>query len=99
MVSYEVTATVRPDLKSRYAAYMRTHHIADVLATGCFTGAEFGALEGGRYRARYLAPDAAALDRYLAEHAGRLRAAFGGHFPDGIALERAVWHTVETWTR
>jgi len=31
------------------------------------------------------------LDRYIAEHAPRLRADFHEHFPAGVRLSRAVW--------
>ena len=99
MVSYEVTATVRADLADRYETYMRAHHIPDVLASGCFVGAELGRADAGRFRARYQAADQAALDRYLAEHTGRLRADFAAHFPEGVTLERAVWTTAQAWTR
>ena len=52
MVTYEVTAVVEPGLVEAYATYMRARHIADVLATGCFTGAVFERADATTFRAR-----------------------------------------------
>jgi hypothetical protein len=97
VVTYEVTASVAPALAADYERYMRGRHIPDLLATGAFIAASFGRSADGRYRVRYEAPDAAALDAYLADHAPRLRADLASHFPDGVALEREVWAVVEAW--
>ncbi len=48
-----------------------------------------------QYRIRYEAHDGAALDRYLAEHAPRLRAHFDARFPEGVRLSREVWTVVQ----
>ena len=37
MITYEVTATLRDDLRSRYEVFMRERHIPDVLLTGLFS--------------------------------------------------------------
>ncbi len=97
MVTYEVTAQVRPDLIPAYERYMRERHIPDLLATGHFRAASLAAAGAGRYRIRYEAPDRAALDRYLADLAARLRADFLTHFPEGVDLSREVWEAVQVW--
>jgi hypothetical protein len=97
IVTYEITAEVREDLTPAYEAYMRGTHVPDLLATGYFVGASFGRAAAGRYRIRYEARDAAALERYLAEHAPRLRAHFDAHFPEGVRLSREVWTVLERW--
>ena len=99
MITYEVTAGVRADLVEEYEPFMRTIHIPGLLATGCFSGASFGRSAPGRYRIRYEAYDRAALDRYLAEHAPRLRAEVDHRFPSGITLSREVWDVLEAWER
>jgi hypothetical protein len=98
MIAYEVTATVRADLASAYERYLRSEHIPDLMATGCFDGARIAQSAVGRFRITYDAPDAAALDRYLAEHAPRLRAHVRERFPEGLELEREVWTVLETWS-
>lgn len=96
MVIYEVTAVVRPDLTDAYEAYMR-RHIPELLATGCFEGASFARSTANRYRIRYDARDQQALDRYLADHAHRLRADFVEHFPAGVEVSRENWQTLGSW--
>jgi len=97
MVTYEVTSTVRADLCEAYERYMRERHVPDLLATGVFAGASFGRSAPGRYRTRYEARTRADLDRYLAEHAARLRAHVKELFPEGIELAREEWTVLEAW--
>ncbi|MGH7534248.1 MAG: DUF4286 family protein [Gemmatimonadales bacterium] len=97
MVTYEITATVDPSLVEAYERYMRQRHIPDLLATGCFQGAVFTRAAPGRYRVRYEAPSDADLERYLAEHAARLREDFASHFPAGVTLSREVWVAIQAW--
>ena len=91
MVVYEVTATVPDELTSDFEHYMQEGHIADVLATGCFTAASFETSGPGRYRMRFVANDLESLERYLSEYAVALRDHFADHFPDGIAMSREHW--------
>jgi Domain of unknown function (DUF4286) len=98
MVAYEVITIVEPDLVEAYERYMRRHHIPDLLATGCFHAAELARAAPGRYRMRYEAASQADLDRYLDEHAARLREEFVSHFPRGVTAAREVWVAIQRWT-
>jgi hypothetical protein len=97
MVTYEITAIVRADLRAAYEAYMATRHIPDLLATGCFSHASLAHSTPGRYRVRYEAHDRAALDRYLAQHAPGLRQHFAETFADGIDVSREEWVVLKAW--
>ena len=97
MVTYEITATVPTGLCAAYEQYMQARHIPDVLATGAFAAASLGRAGPGRYRVRYEAHDRAALDRYLAEDAPRLRAHFAESLPAGVELTREEWTVLATW--
>ncbi len=97
MTSYEVTATVRDDLRTRYEVFLRERHIPDVLATGCFAGAHLLRGDDGRYSARYEVLDRPSLERYVGVHAPRLRADLLAHFPEGVELERGVWTELVAW--
>lgn len=97
MITYEVTATVREDLRKRYEVYMRERHIPDLLLTGLFAGAQFLRDDEGRFRARYELVDRAALERYLGTHAARLRADFEKHFPEGVTAHREIWSGLMQW--
>ncbi len=97
VIAYEVTVEVRADLMPAYELYMTRQHVPDVLATGCFTGAEFARAEAGSYRQRYFARTSGDLHRYLAEHAARLREDFLRHFPDGALPSRRNWELIRRW--
>lgn len=99
MVTYEVTAVVEPALAEAYLTYMRAHHIAEVLGTGCFTGAVLERADQTTFRARYQAASQAMVDTYLRDHTARLREEFAAHFPRGIVFSRAVWQEDKRWTR
>lgn len=98
MITYEVTAIVEPSLVERYENYMRERHIPDLLATGCFVGADLVRGGAGRYRVRYDATSREMLERYLREHAASMRADFAAQFPTGVQVERAEWEHLQHWT-
>ena len=96
-ITYEITATVRPELRADYEQYMIDRHIPDLLDTGAFEGATFSRSSDGRYRIRYEAISREALDQYLYEHASRLRQHFTDTFPDGVELSREEWQMIHNW--
>ncbi len=96
-VTYEITSTVEVDLCDDYQSYMIERHIPDLLETGEFAGASFSRSRPGRYRIRYAAHNRESLDRYLAEHAARLRQHFAETFPTGIELSREEWEEIRIW--
>lgn len=92
MLSYEVTIQLDDaSLADALESYMRNGHVAAVVATGCFLDGRFEQSEPGVYRTRYGVASQEDLDRYVAEHAPRLRADFQQHFPSGLRVSRAVW--------
>ncbi|HEV8148562.1 MAG TPA: DUF4286 family protein [Gemmatimonadales bacterium] len=97
MIAYEVTVEVDDGLIERYTEFMQSRHIPQVLATGCFTLAEFDRASETRFRARYLADNLADLERYLERHAPRLRADYARHFPEGTKLTREIWEELHRW--
>ena len=95
MVIYEVTAVIETELSEKYELFMTERHIPDLLKTGCFETASFETSTPGRYRIRYAARDRESLDRYLAEHAPKLRQDFVAHFPEGADLSREEWSVLK----
>ncbi|PYS99064.1 MAG: hypothetical protein DMF63_13405 [Acidobacteria bacterium] len=93
-VIYEVRTVVERDLCGRYERYMTDQHIPDLMKTGCFTEASFENFDGGEYQMRYVASSREQLDRYLRDHAPRLRQDFLSHFPDGITVWRKEWNVI-----
>jgi hypothetical protein len=96
-VSYQVTATVEPQLVGDFERFMVEDHIPALMATGCFGSAAIARLGPGRYRMRYEADSRAELDRYLETEAMRVRREFTARFPSGIALEREVGEVLGEW--
>ena len=101
-VVYEVMVTLAAGTDVEvFADWMRDHHIPALLATRCFNAAEFerDTTVHLRFRTRYFATDRAALDRYLNEHAPRLRADLQRHFGEGATVRRETWEVLEVWER
>ncbi|EQC25169.1 hypothetical protein SDRG_16952, partial [Saprolegnia diclina VS20] len=61
-VVYEVTNYCDAESVTLLLAYMRGGHLQDMLATGCFTKAEFEQCHPTTFRSRYTAPSQAAVD-------------------------------------
>ena len=97
MVAYEVTVEVAAELADQFLAYMLIRHVPDLMSTGCFVGADFSQASETRFRQRYVAFSREDLDRYLAEHAVRLREDFAKQFPNGAAVTREVWTVHKAW--
>jgi len=92
MLSYEVTIQLDDaSLANALESYMSGGHVVAVLATGCFLDGHFEQSAPDVYRTRYSVASHQDLDRYLSEHAPRLRADFQEHFPTGLRITRAVW--------
>ena len=99
MVRYEVTVTVREDLRPAFEAYFVETHIPEILATGCFADIRFERSDAGAYRTVYHADTRADLDRYLSAHTARFRADFVAHFPEGVIPAREQWTEIRSFVR
>ena len=98
-VLYEVTLQVEPARVGAVEEYMRRHHIPAILRSGCFRDIRFDRASPGRFRTCYHAESPAELERYLRDHAPKLRAEFQAEFPGGVTLTRETWTPREAWER
>lgn len=99
MISYEVAIALTDASRAEvYRDWLSATHIPEMLATGCFVGAELAQESATRLRARYIAADRTSLDRYLDEHAVRLRAKAQAMVGVIGKPSREVWNVVETWS-
>ena len=98
MIHYEVTLECSAVMARAVERWMRTAHIPDMLATGCFSAVHFDRAED-RFRTVYEAATQQLLDRYLDEHAAGMREAFRRQFPDGVVVSREVWEHVQAWAQ
>lgn len=97
MLLYEVTLQVDSAVAQQVDEHMRSRHIPEIFATGCFRRIRFDHASPTRFRTSYQADTRADLDRYLSEHAPRLRAEFKAEFPTGVILTRETWMQQEVW--
>lgn len=93
-ILYEVTVSVSDELAEAFRKYMVEKHIQEVVDTGYLLSATFARSLNGKYRTSYIAADQVALNKYLAEHADRLRADFNEHFPNGVSVCREEWQVL-----
>lgn len=93
MIVYEVRIVVEPAIEAEYRAWLEAH-IREILAIPGFTGAELLAEDdgGGKpvWTTRYHLEGRDALERYLREHAPRLRADGIARFGDRFQATRRV---------
>jgi hypothetical protein len=79
MIIYNVTVNVDRDVHEMWLAWMRNTHLPDVMATGHFQEARICRVlsegdSGVTYAVQYTCKDMADYERYIADHAERLRA-------------------------
>jgi hypothetical protein len=97
MVLYEVILQVDPAMALAIEEHMRRHHIPDIFATRCFHRIRFDRASAARFRTSYEAHTPSDLERYLREHAPKLRAEFQALFPSGVTITRETWTNLENW--
>lgn len=79
MFIYNVTIKMTWTIHEAWVAWMQQTHIPEVMETGCFTESRLVRLldidesEGPTYAAQYHAATRADYDRYIEQHANRLR--------------------------
>lgn len=93
MIVYEVTVEADPDIALEYRAWLG-RHVLEMLALPGFQSAEISSLEGSgdwpAWCVHYRLTDRAALERYFAEHAARLRADGVQRFGDRFRAQRRI---------
>ncbi len=101
MVLYEVALQLQPSIAAAYRDWL-AGHIQEILALDGFASAEVfedAPAEDGAVRlaVHYRLRDRAALDRYLAGDAARLRADAVTRFGDGFTATRRVLQRVQAY--
>jgi hypothetical protein len=86
---YEVTAIVADDRKSEFETYMSDEHVPDVLATECFAAAFF-AKDEKNYVFGYHVNTPEDMQRYLDNHAAKLRDDVIQRFDDSVQTSRRM---------
>lgn len=101
MITYQVMATVPADISDAWEAWMRDHHVPDVVRTGCFETATFSRVRMSAHAwthvIRYATSTRERLDAYLSEHAPRLRADHDQRFGSLVTTERLITDTLSEY--
>jgi len=100
MILYNVTTSLEPAIADAWLAFMREHHLADVLGTGCFVRCQLLRLldeeDGGiTYAAQYYAVSLAQLEAYQTHFAPALRQDMDARFRGKYHSFRTVLEVVE----
>jgi uncharacterized protein len=94
-VIYAVTVRIDPPLAAEWLEWMRTVHVPDVLATGCFRRCSIQqeAESGGEritFVLEYLAASAQALERYQRDHAPALQQLHSARYAGRFDASRVI---------
>ncbi|HTH32189.1 MAG TPA: DUF4286 family protein [Lacibacter sp.] len=79
MIVYNVTSKIDWSIHDAWVKWMLEEHIPEVVATGCFTGAQLLKLleieeeDGPTYTAQYFAETKQLQEEYVTKHAATLR--------------------------
>ena len=100
MILYNVTTSLDPGIADEWVAYMREHHLAEVVGTGCFIKSTLLRLlneedDGVTYAAQYFSISLAQLEAYQAHFAPALRQEMDRRFAGKYHSFRTVLEVVE----
>jgi hypothetical protein len=100
MILYNVTVSIDPDIGEDWLQWMRSTHIPDVMATGCFLESRIsrihGEEEGGlTYSIMYLCPSQEKMDEYGEMHAPLLQKDHTERYAGRFAAFRTFLSVIE----
>ena len=96
MISYNVSVTLESHIEMEWIAWMKTHHIPAVMATGCFESYDFYKLikpaeeEGETFIIQYKVRDMATYDRYVEDFAPELQRETSERYKDQVLAFRTL---------
>lgn len=100
MILYNVTVSIDPSISAEWVEWMRSKHIPDVMATGCFIESRIsrvhGEEEGGfTYAITYLAPSQEKMDEYQQKHAPVLQQEHSQKYSGKFAAFRTILSVID----
>jgi hypothetical protein len=100
MILYNVTTSLEPRIADEWVAYMREHHMAEVVGTGCFIKSTLLRLlneedNGITYAAQYFAVSLEQLEAYQEHFAPALIEEINKKFQGQYVSFRTVLEVVE----
>jgi hypothetical protein len=100
MILYNVTVSIDEQIHEDWLDWMKSKHIPDVMATGCFIESRIlrvhGEEEGGKtFAISYLCRTQEEYDRYQEEHAAALQQEHTGKFSGRFVAFRTLLTVLE----
>jgi|LauGreDrversion4_2_1035121.scaffolds.fasta_scaffold2687169_1 hypothetical protein len=100
MILYNVTVAIDPSVEKEWVNWMRSVHIPDVMATGCFIESRFSKVqtedeEGLSYAITYLCPNKDMLEKYRNNYAPELQKDHSEKFNGRFAAFRTLLDVIE----
>lgn len=101
MLIYNVTTKVAASIATPWLQWMQQEHLPAVMATGCFTAFSMARLlevddsEGPTYAVQYHAVERPDYERYIAQHAERLRKDAFEKWGNGFISFRSLMEVVQ----
>lgn len=100
MILYNVTVSIDPAISEEWLEWMRSKHIPDVMATGCFVESRLsrvhGEEEGGvTYSVMYLSLSQEKIDEYREIHAPALQKDHSERYSGRFAAFRTLLSVIE----
>ena len=100
MILYNVTISIDPAVELDWLNWMKTVHIPDVIATGCFQEARLSRVhaeeDGGlTYAIGYVAPSREKYDEYLETFARKLQQEHSARYDGRFAAFRTILTILE----
>jgi hypothetical protein len=100
MILYNITTSLEPRIADEWVAYMREHHMAEVVGTGCFIKSSLLRLlneedDGITYAAQYFAISLEQLEAYQEHFAPALIAEMDKKFAGNYVSFRTVLEVID----
>lgn len=102
MILYNVTVSIDELIADEWLNWMRTKHIPDVMATGCFIESRIarvhGEEDGGKtYAIGYIAINEEKFDEYQKNHAPELQKEHGERYNGRFAAFRTMLTVIDEY--
>jgi len=100
MILYNVTVSIDESAEQDWLQWMRSKHIPDVIATGCFLEGRLSRIhaeeQGGlTYAVSYVAPNQDKFEEYQSQHAAALQKEHTDRYSGRFAAFRTMMTIVE----
>ena len=100
MILYNVTVILEEEAESEWLEWMHTHHIAEVMSTGCFESNRiFKVLEsqneGITFSVQYIASNLETYEKYRTTFASKLQAELQNKFANRYVAFRTIMQLLE----